>query len=85
MKKLVLLFTFLTLSSVAAQEVGPVAGPFIPVPLSEQERKVILTMCEAARWSNRQGFDGACEFFKKKFDDAVTESTKSKETTPQKD
>lgn len=40
------------------------------IPMSKQERTVILQMCERAVWAARAEFDGACVYFKKKFDDA---------------
>ena len=41
------------------------------VPMTGQERSLVLSMCQSAVWANRQAFDGVCEFFKVKFDTVV--------------
>lgn len=40
----------------------------IMVPMTGQERAVIMSMCDHALWANRRAFEGTCEFFKVKFD-----------------
>lgn len=44
--------------------------PTVVIEFTEQERVVLLEMCEAAKWANRIRFDGLCEYLRGKLDAA---------------
>lgn len=50
------------------------ATDIVPVPMSAQERSVVLVMCDAATWASKRQFDGVCEFFRTKFETAVRDA-----------
>jgi len=41
-----------------------------PVTFSDQERPLLMQMCESARWASRAVFDQVCEQLKAKFSEA---------------
>lgn len=78
-----LLITFivwgaLVLLMLPARAEPPQDAP-ITVTMTQQERSVVMQMCEAARWAARIQFDSVCEYFSRKF--AAAEEVKQKPPT----
>lgn len=63
MKKLILIGYMLWSGVAFAQQPAP-------IPFTLEERQILLSMCEAARWSARIQFDQACEALKARFAEA---------------
>ena len=55
----------LALSPLAANAQAP---DTLMVPMTGQERALVLTMCDNAAWANKRSFESVCEFFKIKFE-----------------
>lgn len=50
-----------------------------PIPFTQDERQIMLRMCEAARWASRIQFDQMCEALKAKFEAADKAAEKPKD------
>lgn len=84
MRRLALVLA-VTLAAGSALAQAPAPGPAIPVPFTDQERQVMLGMCAAATWAQRQQFDGICDYLKNKFDAAVkADADRAKAAEPEK-
>lgn len=56
----------------------------VPVPLAASEMKVILDMCEAAKFGYRAQFDAICPNLKTRFDAAEKDAVKPAEPEKEK-
>ena len=87
--RLLLLAALMVVPIVAYGHEAPAAvgGPdVLMVPLPPQERTIMLQMCEAAVWANRQQFDGSlCMYFRSKFEAAERAAAAAPVEAPKKD
>ena len=70
-----------------AASIASAAGQPAPVmvPLTEQERAVILGMCEDATWAAQRRFAGLCQFLRDKFDEAAKKAAAPAPEQPKKE
>ena len=83
MKIWILVNLFVLALSFGAPAFAQNAMDKIPVPLAPSEMKIILQMCEAAKFGYRAEFEPICPQIKDAFDAAKTADEKKKETPPE--